>query len=382
MQGNIRKKGKKYYIRYYEYIDGIKKQREKAIGTSYDEAEKKLNEIIYKQNTGYISTNMSLKAYLNMWLEDYVKEERSERTYIIYRDTMLKHVIPCIGNVKLCDLRVVHVEKYLREVKKIQNNNSSTIQLNFRNLKTALNKAVKLQLLNDNPCRFVEMPKKNNFKGTYLTVQEFNLIYNSLNSKTYLGSSFQVLLDLAIETGCRRGEMCGTEWSNIDFENKTITFDKALIKSEIGWKIGKLKTETSYRDLPLSDNLINQLKKLRIHQLENKFVFGSLYHLNIFNDIKYDLICIQRNGKFMVPNDIRDRLRALLKRNKIDKNIRWHDLRHTSATLLLENGVAMKTIQKRLGHASMSTTADIYSHVTEKMDREATNIISRTIKQI
>ena len=68
--------------------------------------EKKLNEIIYKQNIGYISTNMSLKAYLNMWLEDYVKEERSERTYIIYRDTMLKHVIPCIGNVKLCDLEL------------------------------------------------------------------------------------------------------------------------------------------------------------------------------------------------------------------------------------------------------------------------------------
>ncbi len=109
-------------------------------------------------------------------------------------------------------------------------------------------------------------------------------------------------------------------------------------------------------------------------------LFGSEYHINIFNNIKYDLICIQRNGKFMVPNDIRDRLKALLKRNKINKNIRWHDLRHTSATLLLENGVAMKTVQKRLGHASMSTTSDIYSHVTEKMDREATNILSRTIK--
>jgi len=83
----------------------------------------------------------------------------------------------------------------------------------------------------------------------------------------------------------------------------------------------------------------------------------------------------------MVPNDIADRLRALLKRNKIDKNIRWNNLRHTSATLLLENGVAMKTIQKRLGHASMSTISDIYSHVTEKMDREVTNILSRTIKQ-
>jgi integrase len=266
-------------------------------------------------------------------------------------------------------------------LKKIKNNNGSTIQLNFRNLKTALNKSVKLQLLNDNPCRFVEMPKKNNFKGNYLTVEEFNLIYNSLDSETYLGESFQVLLDLAVETGCRRGEMCGTEWKNIDFENKTITFNQALIKSEYGWIIGNLKTETSYRALSLSDNLIDQLKKLHIQQLQNKKLFKSEYHLNVFDDIEYDLICIQRNGKFMIPNDIADRLRALLKRNKIDKNIRWHDLRHTSATLLLENGVAMKTIQKRLGHASMSTTSDIYSHVTEKMDREATNILSRTIKQ-
>lgn len=375
MQGSIRKKGKNYYIRYYEEIDGLKKQREKVVGSSYDEAEKKLNEIIYNQNNGYISSDMSLKSYLNMLLEDYVKEGRSERTYIIYRDTVIRHIIPCIGNVKLSDLNVVHIEKYIRELKKIKNNNGSTIQLNFRNLNTALNKAVKLQLLNDNPCRFVEIPKKNNFKGSYLTVEEFNLIYNSLNAKKYLGFSLQVLLDLAVETGCRRGEMCGLEWNNIDFENKTITFNKALIKNEHRWTIGKLQTETSYRSMALSDNIIDELKNLRIQQLENKMLFGAEYHINIFDNIKYDLICIQQNG-------IRERLKALLKRNKIDKNIRWHDLRHTSATLLLENGVEMKTIQKRLGHASMTTTSDIYSHVTEKMDREATNILSRTIKQI
>lgn len=72
-------------------------------------------------------------------------------------------------------------------------------------------------------------------------MEKFNLIYNSLNTKTYLGSSFQILLDLTVETGCRRGEMCGTEWSNIDFENKTITFEKALRKSEFEWKIVKYK---------------------------------------------------------------------------------------------------------------------------------------------
>jgi len=107
----------------------------------------------------------------------------------------------------------------------------------------------------------------------------------------------------------------------------------------------------SKSDKVFSASLIDQLKKLHIQQLENKKLFKSEYHLNVFEDIEYDLICIQRNGKFMVPNDITNRLRSLLKRNKIDKNIRWHDLRHTSATLLLENGVTMKTIQKRLGHA-------------------------------
>lgn len=82
----------------------------------------------------------------------------------------------------------------------------------------------------------VDLPKclKNNFRGNYLTVEEFNLIHNSLNATTYLCSSFRVLLDLAVETGCRRGEMYGTEWRNIDFDNKTITFDKALIKGELG----------------------------------------------------------------------------------------------------------------------------------------------------
>ena len=152
MKGNIRKKGNNYYIRYYETVNGVKKQLERKGGYTYAEAEKKLNEIIYKQNNGYVSSNMSLKKYLNMWLEEYIKTNYSQRTYEIYLDTVEKHIIPIIGNIKLSDLKVVHIEKYLNHLRNTKTINGTTANLHFRNLNTALNRAIKLQLLTNNPC--------------------------------------------------------------------------------------------------------------------------------------------------------------------------------------------------------------------------------------
>ncbi|NFN94506.1 site-specific integrase [Clostridium botulinum] len=380
MKGTIRKKGNNYYIRYYETINGVKKQVERKGGNTYAEAEKKLNEVIYEQNNGYVNSNMSLKKYLNMWLEDYVKKNYTQRTYEIYTDTVKNYIIPTIGNIKLNNLKVIHIEKFINYLRNTKSINGTTVNLHFRNLNTALNKAIKLQLLNNNPCKYVEIPKKNKFKGNYLTIDEFKKIYNSLSSNTYLQFSLKVLLNIAVETGCRRGEMCGLDWNkDLDLDNNIISFNRALIKTNSGWIIGKLKTESSYRSIPISNFLSNQLKQLKKEQIKNKLLFGEEYNKNIFNDIEYDLVCIQRNGKYMRPIDITDRFHTLLKRNEINKKIRWHDLRHTSATLLLENGVDMKTVQNRLGHASMNTTSNIYSHVTEKMNRDATSILSSSL---
>ncbi|MBN1045519.1 MULTISPECIES: tyrosine-type recombinase/integrase [unclassified Clostridium] len=380
MKGTIRKKGNNYYIRYYETINGVKKQVERKGGNTYAEAEKKLNEVIYEQNNGYVNSNMSLKKYLNMWLEDYVKKNYTQRTYEIYTDTVKNYIIPTIGNIKLNNLKVIHIEKFINYLRNTKSINGTTVNLHFRNLNTALNKAIKLQLLNNNPCKYVEIPKKNKFKGNYLTIDEFKKIYNSLSSNTYLQFSLKVLLNIAVETGCRRGEMCGLDWNkDLDLDNNIISFNRALIKTNSGWIIGKLKTESSYRSIPISNFLSNQLKQLKKEQIKNKLLFGEKYNKNIFNDIEYDLVCIQRNGKYMRPIDITDRFHTLLKRNEINKKIRWHDLRHTSATLLLENGVDMKTVQNRLGHASMNTTSNIYSHVTEKMNRDATSILSSSL---
>lgn len=375
MQGSIRKKGKSYYIRYYQ--DG--KQIERIGGKTKKEAQIKLNEILYKLENGFtISSDMFISDYLDMWLDDYIKEERSENTYIKYRKICDKYIIPVIGNIKLSELKVIHIEKLIREFRRCGLNPTS-IQNYYGVIRAALNKAIKLQLLNDNPCKFIDTPKRSKFKANVLTVQEFYLIYDKLNAELYEDYIFKLALDIALETGLRRGEMCGLTWDNVDFNNKCIHINQALIRVDNTYTVSKLKTESSYRSLPVSDTLLNKLDLHRKKQKINKIKYGQFYLKNTFNKKDYDLVFTWENGKFIIPSNFLQRLKRMLEYCNINKNIRWHDLRHTNATLLLEGGASMKTVQERLGHSLMQTTSDTYAHVTEKMNREATNIISNIL---
>ncbi len=375
MQGSIRKKGKSYYIRYYQ--DG--KQIERIGGKTKKEAQSKLNEILYKLENGYtISSDMFISDYLDMWLDDYIKDIRSENTYVKYKNICDKYIIPVLGDIKLSALKVIHIEKLIRHFRKEGLNPTST-QNYYGIIRAALNKAVKLQLLNDNPCKFIDTPKRGKFKANTLTVQEFYLIYDKLNAELYEDYIFKLALDIALETGLRRGEMCGLTWDDIDFNNKCIHINQALIRVDNTYTISSLKTDSSYRSLPVSDALLVKLENHKKRQKINRVKYGQFYLKNIFNKKEYDLVFTWENGKFIIPSNFLQRLKRMLKHCNINKNIRWHDLRHTNATLLLEGGASMKTVQERLGHSLMQTTSDTYAHVTEKMNREATNIISNIL---
>lgn len=381
MRGSIRQKGNTYYIRYYE--NG--KQIEKKAGSTKAEAKKKLTEIMYKLDTGYvISTSMLLKDYLDMWVKDYIELEKSTNTADKYSKVIVKYITPSIGDIKLNELKVIHIEKFLRDLKRHKEPSgkklsATSIQNYYGILRAALNKAVKLQMLNDNPCRFVDTPKRNKFKANTLDIHEFKSIYSLLDLDNYEDYIFSLGLDLDLETGFRRGEMCGLTWSDIDLNNKTITLNQALIREENIYTISDLKTDSSYRTIPISDTLVSKLRKHKQIQNLNKLKYGPLYKKNIFNGIEYDLVYTWENGGFIIPSNFLQRLKRLMKRCNINKNIRWHDLRHTNATLLLEGGANMKTVQERLGHSLMQTTSDTYAHVTEKMNREATDIITNIL---
>lgn len=380
MNGSVRKKGKSWYYRYYEYKDGIRKQVERVGGKTKSEALKKLNEEINRLYNGLSRPEeIYLSHYLNDWLEDYIKGEKSDNTYYKYKCAVETKINKSIGNIKLCDLKPIHIEKYIKFLKGLGLNKTS-IQFNFGVLNTALNKALKLQMIINNPCKYVDTPKREKYKANVLTLDEYKLIYNSLNESIYEDYIMKLALDTALELGLRRGEMCGICTEAIDFTLNKIIIDKAFIRIENEYVISGLKTEGSYRELPISEGLSEKYKKHIKLQQKNKLKYGPFYEKNIFNDTEYNLLFTWENGKAITPSNFLQRLKRLCVKHKINKNIRWHDLRHTNATLLLEGGVDMKTLQERLGHSLMQTTSDTYSHVTEKMNRKATDVISNLMQ--
>lgn len=383
-KGSIRQRGKKWYYRFFE--DG--KVIERCGGDKKEDALKALNEELNRKYKGYTRPEETkLKDYLNMWLENYILDEKSENTYDKYNKVITNKIIPSIGDIRLCDLKAIHVDKFLRDLKKskikkgknICHLSGTTIQMYYGILNAALNRAVKLQMIIENPCKFIDTPKRNKYKASILTLQEFRLIYNSLNDTLFEDYIFKLALDISIETGLRRGELCGLTWDSINFEDNFIDINKALIRIENQYSISKLKTEGSYRTIPISDELAQKLKKHKTIQSSNKLKYGEFYKKVIFNKISYDLIFRHENGDYIIPSTFLQRLKRLCRYNKIDKNIRWHDLRHTNATYLIESGVNLKVVQDRLGHSLMQTTADTYSHVTKKMNREATTKLTSLI---
>lgn len=383
-KGSVRKRGAKWYYRFYENGKVI----ERCGGEKKEDALKALNEELNRKYKGYTRPEETkLCDYLNMWLENYILDEKSENTYDKYNKVVTNKIIPSIGEIRLCDLKVIHIDKFLRDMKKYQIKkgknitylSGTTIQMYYGILNTALNKAVKLQMIIENPCKYIDTPKRSRYKANILTLEEFKLIYNSLNDSIFEDYIFKLALDISIETGLRRGELCGLTWDSINFEDKFIDINKALIRIENKYTISKLKTEGSYRSIPISDELVQKLKNHKSIQSSNKLKYGEFYKKVIFDKISYNLIFRHENGNYIIPSTFLQRLKRLCKYNKIDKNIRWHDLRHTNATYLIESGVNLKVVQDRLGHSLMQTTADTYSHVTKKMNREATSKLTSLI---
>ena len=382
MNGSVRKRGSKWYYRYYEYENGVRKQIERIGGSTKSETLKKLNQELNRIYAGIARPEEILLCdYLHDWLEDYIKDEKSDNTYYKYKCAVETKINKSIGNIRLCDLKPIHIEKYIKFLKGLKLSKTS-IQFNFGVLNTALNKALKLQMIINNPCNYVDTPKREKYKANILTLDELKLIYNSLNENIYEDYIMRLALDTALELGIRRGEMCGICTDVIDFDSNKIKIDKAFIRVENKYVISRLKTEGSYRELPISNTLCEKYKNHIKLQQKNKLKYGPFYEKNTFNNQDYSLIFTWENGKAITPSNFLQRLKRLCKSHGINKNIRWHDLRHTNATLLLEGGVDMKTLQERLGHSLMQTTSDIYSHVTDKMNKHATDVISNIMDNI
>ena len=248
--------------------------------------------------------------------------------------------------------------------------------LHYHNLiRKALQTALRLDLILSNPADRVERPKKEQFIGSFYSQTELNTLFSLIKD-----DPLKIVIYLASFYGLRRSEVLGLKWDAFDFENKTITIKHKAIQGKKDNKIvvilkDKTKNQSSYRTLPLVDEIIVLLKEHKKQIDENKKLCGNSY-----NKKYLDYVCVDSTGKLFRPEYVTDHFTLIMNKNTdILRKIRFHDLRHSCASLLLAKEIPMKEIQDWLGHSTYSTTANIYAHLEKDTKNKSANVLSNTL---
>jgi len=376
--GRLQEKNGFYYI-VLSYTDSAGKRRQPWIGTGLPvkgnkkRAEKMLAETrkdftIPKGQVSELSPDMAFSDYMRYWLK-MMRTAVTETTYSSYCFNVEKHIIPYFEplGVTLAGLQPRQIQSfYLHEAETLKN----TSILRFHaNLHKALKYAVRIDLITSNPVDKVDRPKPQTFMASYYSAEEMEKLFEVAQ-----GHKLELIIQLAAFYGLRRAEVMGLRWEAIDFEAKTLTIRHIVTSTRIdGKKIlveaDRAKTKSSLRTLPLVDPIAERLKAVKEQQEYNQKICGNCYNQEYLGYVFVDAM-----GNLIQPDSVTTGFPQLLKENGL-RRIRFHDLRHSCASLLLKEGVPMKQIQEWLGHSDISTTANIYAH----LDSQSKNLSARTM---
>ena len=335
----IRKRSKNYivYLEYKEPETGKKKQKNMGSFEKKRDANKKLTELkdtIYKDDL--LTPNaITLKKHLLDFLEKY-KENLSITTYNSYIRICNKYIIPILGDIKLEDLKPIHIQNYVDDLVGILTPQTIKIHIKSRKFK--------------------------------------NKIYNQENMVKLLNisrdTSLELPITLASGLGLRISEILGLTWDNIDFNENLITIDKITVRSNGKVILKSPKTNTSIRTISAPTEIISMLKEHKRKCLELKLK-GIIRKDNNF-------IFFDKNGNPIAQDVLSRKFSRFLEKHNLE-HIRFHDLRHSHVTLLINSKVPIKVISERVGHSNINTTLNIYSHVLKEMDKEASDKISESL---
>lgn len=300
---------------------------------------------------------MEFTAYIEKWL-NISKPTISIATYRSYKGLITARIIPYFKekNIRLFELTPQHIEDFYQSIM-ADNCTTNTVIHYHAIIRKALQSAVKKDILPNNPADKVDRPKKNVFHGSFYTKEEMMTLFDAVSS-----DPLELCVKIAAYYGLRRSEVLGLRWNAVSLQNKTLSISHKVIEAEVDGKVvplgeDVLKTKSSFRTLPLIPAVETLLLQEKEKQEINRRLFKSSYCRDYL-----DYICVDKTGNLIRPNYVTDHFSWLIKRKGL-KKIRFHDLRHTCASLLLSQGISMKQIQIWLGHSTFATTADIYAHL-------------------
>jgi integrase len=322
---------------------------------------------------------MTFGEFVKEWHEKYAQYQLGTATLERYIAHLNSRILPKIGHLPISDIKTMRLVNLMNEFTnggrldgKEGKLSPGTVQYIHRVLRDVFKRAVDWKLIKENPMNGVKKPKNEPRELDVYTQEETNRIFELLEREVDL---WRILITLALTTGLRRGELLGLEWKHIDFETGTLDVQQTLCFTKNGYEIKEPKTKSSIRRISLPPSIIPDLKTYKLKCMKEKLACADLWqggeHFFVFS---------ARSGKPLNPYSVKTWWTRFTKRHGI-RYINFHGLRHTSATLLLNQGLHAKIIQARLGHANITTTLNIYTHALKEADQAAAGIFDQMLKQ-
>ena len=345
----------------------------KRLNKSFDrksDAQEWLHKTKYQLDKGYDveGGRITLKEYLKKWLESY-KITIRPKTYHRYKGLTEKHIIPHLGDIQLRNLQPLRIEGFYSQL--LVNGLSSRSTRHVHSvLHRALEKAVGYGLLFRNPASCVNLPQ---YKPAEMQIWNENQV--SVFLMTAHESTHKALYHLAVTTGMRQGEIFGLQWSDLNLENGKLNVKRQVqhIPGE-GWSFAEPKTRSGRRSIQLGEGTIIVLRDHYQSQQIRKAANADRWQ-------EYDLIFPSSVGTPLNASNLRLDFNRIIKEAELPK-IRFHDLRHTAASLMLNHGVPLIVVSRMLGHAKASITLDIYGHLIHEMQDEAARVMDELVTPI
>jgi integrase len=298
-----------------------------------------------------------MKDYLNEWLE-LVKPTLKHKTYDAYEGFTRVHLIPRLGHIKLNKLTTEHINGAWARMLK-EGHSPTLIEHCYLRLSKALHDAIERKLIVTNPMQFVSKPRVEPKEMNPLSLEDIARVLEVAKDTEYYS-----IIHTAIHTGMRRNELLGLRWKDINLDESVLHLNRSIYRAKGGvTEHQTTKTKSASRAIDLTPSSAIHLRKLWELQCGDALVYE-------YKVTENSPVFIRRTGEPLLPTTVTHGFKKIVKKLGLD-NVRFHDLRHTHATVMLLQGVHPKVVQERLGHSKMSTTMDLYSHVMPSMQKDA-----------
>lgn len=325
-------------------------------------------------------SKLTFSEFAKKWLEDYAEKNLAPKTIFRYKEMLESRILPALGHIKISKLKPIHfIEFYnnltedgIRKDNKKGGLSTRTIKHHHTLIHAILETAVKWEIIEKNPVDNVTPPKVAKSEAKFYNEYEVKLLLSKLDTLNKEHYKYKVGITITVFGGLRLGELMGLTWKKINFSKNTIEIAQAnQYLPKKGTFTKAPKNDSSKRVIYLPEEIMKEIKKYKSYQLENKLNLGDKW-------IDTNFLFTQWNGLPMHPYTMSKWFDKFLEKNNL-KKITFHQLRHTSATLLINSGVNIREVSARLGHSNASTTLNIYSHSLVSADKDAADKLEKFI---